>query len=101
MGMSGWRRTACAVAGVLLAITSGGVAGLAAPIARPDGADAVIARYQAEIRRLLAEENIPGAAVALVDGDRVVWQQGFGSTDRDGRTPVTVDTSEPEHTKLR
>jgi CubicO group peptidase (beta-lactamase class C family) len=21
-----------------------------------------------------------------------MWQQGFGSTDSDGRTPVTVDT---------
>ena len=27
-----------------------------------------------------------------MDGDRVVWQQGFGSTESDARTPVTVDT---------
>ena len=38
------------------------------------------------------QEHIPGLALALVDGDRVVWQQGFGSTDSDGGTPVTVDT---------
>ena len=40
----------------------------------------------------MAHEHVPGLALALVDGDRVVWQQGFGSTDSDGGTPVTVDT---------
>ena len=41
----------------------------------------------------MAKENIPGLAVAVVDGkrDRVIWQQGFGVTDERG-TPVTVDT---------
>ena len=40
----------------------------------------------------MAEQHVPGLAVAVVDGDRVVWQQGFGSTDDDGATPVTADT---------
>lgn len=29
--------------------------------------------------------------MALVDGDQVVWQQGFGSTECVGGTPATVD----------
>jgi CubicO group peptidase (beta-lactamase class C family) len=40
----------------------------------------------------MAREHIPGLAVAVVDGDRVVWQEGFGSTDTDGATPVTDET---------
>jgi CubicO group peptidase (beta-lactamase class C family) len=57
-----------------------------------DGAAAVIARYQARIPQLIAEQDIPGLAVALVDGDRVLWTEGFGRTDQDDTAPVTVDT---------
>lgn len=40
----------------------------------------------------MAKEHVPGLALALVDGDEVVWEQGFGRTDDHGGTPVTVDT---------
>ena len=40
----------------------------------------------------MAQEHVPGLALAVVDGNRVLWQEGFGSTDSDGRTPVTTDT---------
>jgi CubicO group peptidase (beta-lactamase class C family) len=89
------RRSKCAavaaVVGLLLTTVSGGAAAGAPPHQR-DGVAAVIASYEARIPELMAQEHIPGLALALVDGDRVVWQQGFGSTDSDGRTPVTVDT---------
>jgi hypothetical protein len=52
----------------------------------------VLESYQARIPLLMDQEHIPGLALALVDGDQVVWLQGFGSTDTDGGTPVTVDT---------
>ena len=54
-------------------------------------ASKVIARYQAQIPQLMAEQGVPGLALALVDGDRVVWQQGFGSTGR-RRQPGVGDT---------
>jgi CubicO group peptidase (beta-lactamase class C family) len=89
---SGRRHAVLAAAvGVLLASMSGGAA-VAAPAGPRDGVAAVIASYQARIPTLMDRKHIPGLAVALVDGDRVVWQQGFGQTDRDGDTPVTVDT---------
>ena len=83
-----------ALVGVLLTATSSavGVAAAPAPAPQDDGVAAVIARYRTAIPELMAEEHVPGLALALVDGDRVVWQQGFGSTARDGGTPVTVDT---------
>lgn len=89
-------RTAVAVAAaVLLTTLSGGATARATPAPQRDGdagVAAVIARYQERIPELMAEEDLPGLALAVVDGDRVVWQQGFGSTERDGGTPVTVDT---------
>src|SRR4051812_46485505 len=86
------RTAAAASAAMLLMTTWGGAAAVAAPATRSDGAAAVIASYQARIPALMAEEHIPGLAVALVDGNRVVWQQGFGTTAAGGSTPVTTDT---------
>lgn len=77
---------------VLLTASLGGAAAVATPSAQTDGVATVIANYQARIPELMAQEHIPGLALVLVDGDRVVWQQGFGTTDSGGRTPVTVDT---------
>jgi CubicO group peptidase (beta-lactamase class C family) len=89
------RAAVAAAVAVLLTTMSGGVSARAIPAAHHGGdagVAAVIARYQETIPELMAEEDIPGLALAVVDGDRVVWQQGFGSTDSDGGTPVTVDT---------
>src|SRR2546421_388920 len=83
------RAAVAAAVGVFLAMTWGGAAAVAGP---GDGVAAVIASYRARIPELMTQKHIPGLALALVDGDRVVWQQGFGSTDSDGHTPVTVDT---------
>ncbi len=57
-----------------------------------DDAASVIATYEQRIPQLMAEQHIPGLAVALVDGDRVLWTQGFGHLDGDGSAPVTPDT---------
>ncbi len=62
-----------------------------APAPDPSTA-AVIAKYQAQIPELMASQNVPGIAVAVVDGDRVLWAQGFGYADRDRQTPVTLNT---------
>jgi CubicO group peptidase (beta-lactamase class C family) len=86
-------RAAVAVAlGVLLATASGGAAAVATPAAQRDGAAAVIAYYQARIPELMKSEHIPGLSVAVVDGNDVLWQQGFGHTDDGSSRPVTVDT---------
>jgi CubicO group peptidase (beta-lactamase class C family) len=65
---------------------------LTLPPAPDQSTAAVIADYQARIPRLMAEQNIPGLAVAVVDGDHVLWAQSFGYADRDKQTPVTLET---------
>lgn len=89
---------------VLLSTTSGAAAvtapaavtaaaAVTAPAtAQDDGVAAVIATYRHRIPELMAKQGIPGLALAVVDGDQVVWQQGFGTTDGDGSRSVTVGT---------
>jgi CubicO group peptidase (beta-lactamase class C family) len=52
----------------------------------------VIATYRARIPELMAEQGIPGLAVALVDNDKTLWVEGFGHIDRGGSASVTADT---------
>ena len=42
--------------------------------------------------RILLREQIPGAGIALVDGDRILWAGGVGVADRATGRPVTADT---------
>ena len=44
---------------------------------------------KAEIRKILDENRIPGASVALVDGDRTIWAGGVGTADVAGGVEVT------------
>lgn len=59
--------------------------------AQPAG-DAAFARAEAEIRAEMTKAGIPGAAVAVVVGDRVVWTRGFGVASSETGEPVTPDT---------
>jgi CubicO group peptidase (beta-lactamase class C family) len=91
-----WRRgmaRAAAVGLVVALVLSADPLGSARPVrAADDPAATVIAKYQARIPELMAEQGIPGLAVALVDKDTVLWTEGFGHLDRDGSPPVTADT---------
>ena len=40
----------------------------------------------------LAEHQVPGAAIAVMHGDRLVYARGFGWADRDAQTPVAPDS---------
>src|SRR5215475_1590396 len=51
-----------------------------------------IARLKEQLPQVMAQYNVPGLAIALVDGATVVWAEGFGTTDRDSQTKVTADT---------
>jgi CubicO group peptidase (beta-lactamase class C family) len=51
----------------------------------------LIATYRERIPKLMAEQNVPGVAVTVVDGDRVLWAEGFGDRNDHG-DPVKTDT---------
>jgi CubicO group peptidase (beta-lactamase class C family) len=71
---------ACGIASVVLGSTSA---------AADDGPDlAAIDRY---VRSEMHAQRIPGLALGIVHGDRIVHVQGFGQADRSGRQ-VTPET---------
>jgi CubicO group peptidase (beta-lactamase class C family) len=51
-----------------------------------------IDELRARVMRVLLREQVPGAGIALVDGDRVIWAGGVGLADTATRRPVTADT---------
>jgi len=51
-----------------------------------------IAAARTDIENLMAQYNIPGCTVVLVDGQRVVWAEGFGYADVAEQKPVTTNT---------
>jgi CubicO group peptidase (beta-lactamase class C family) len=57
-----------------------------------EAAATVVAKYRQRIPELMAEQGIPGLAVALVDKDRPLWIEGFGRLDDGGSAPVNADT---------
>ena len=51
------------------------------------------ARVDSALLDELRRTNTPGAAIAIVSGDSVVYARGFGRTSADGQTPVTPATT--------
>jgi CubicO group peptidase (beta-lactamase class C family) len=52
----------------------------------------VIDALRTDIRARMDSSLIPGVAIAIVDGDKTVWAEGFGLTERNGTQRVTPDT---------
>ena len=51
-----------------------------------------VTRTTAYIEQQMAQNNIQGLSIALVDGQDVVWKKGFGYADVQSNTPSTPDT---------
>ncbi len=62
------------------------------PALAENSTESVIAKYRELIPQEMRKQNIPGMTIAIVDNNQVVWSEGFGYTDLDRKTPVTVDT---------
>ncbi|HEX9166603.1 MAG TPA: serine hydrolase domain-containing protein, partial [Gemmatimonadales bacterium] len=50
------------------------------------------AAVRASIQAAITDSGIPSIAVAVAKGGRVLWQEGFGWADREGRVPATEHT---------
>ena len=53
---------------------------------------ATIEEMTAFIEQKMEEYDVTGLSIALVDGQRVVWAEGFGYADREKGIPATADT---------
>lgn len=85
------RGSAIACLALVLAMAVMPVA-LGSPVLAADPVGNVIATYRERIPELMAEQGIPGLAVALVDADQPLWVEGFGQLDGPESPPVTPDT---------
>ena len=71
---------------------------MASPVSASSRADsapdfeAIIAKYQQQIPLLMAEQGLPGLAIAVTDESRVLWVEGFGFTDTNHKVPITPET---------
>lgn len=54
--------------------------------------EAVIEEFRASVPGIMEKASLPGAALALVDEQGIVWTEGFGTTDDTKGRPVTPDT---------
>jgi CubicO group peptidase (beta-lactamase class C family) len=103
------RRTETALAllfAVLMIVAGGGAVYFVATMAvHPDPAAvpstpgvnvdryaSAIAESRALAHALLLEDNLPGLSVAVARDGEIVWTEGFGWADLEGRRPVTPDT---------
>jgi CubicO group peptidase (beta-lactamase class C family) len=57
--------------------------------------NSTIKKSSQAIERIMQENDIPGCTVVLVDGQRVVWAQGFGYANKENNIPVTTETVMP------
>jgi len=52
----------------------------------------LISELREKIPQMMAQKYFPGLAVALIDGEKLVWAEGFGFTDKSKKAKVTADT---------
>ena len=71
----------------------------AAPVAaqtqsptQTDEVSALTDQFDTLVPMLLDQAHVPGAALALIHDNEMVWSQGYGLADEDYGTPVTTDT---------
>jgi CubicO group peptidase (beta-lactamase class C family) len=85
VGLVGWRT-------IILVIERPGVTGPDSTITCPGVLDSAFSgaagRARPQLRAMLAERGIPGLAVAAAVDGRVVWSEGLGLADREGRVPA-------------
>jgi CubicO group peptidase (beta-lactamase class C family)/D-alanyl-D-alanine dipeptidase len=99
LGRSLWRSGLVVASALLFATTGCGddsppasTAGKPVQIeSRADYAE-VAARLSTVIRQEMEREEIPALSIALVDGDDVVWAEGFGVQNPDDNRPASAET---------
>lgn len=92
----GRRRPALALATAAALAFGAGACGVATDAGQPSGTSAdyadVAALLSAAIERERADKGLAAVSIALVDGDDVVWADGFGAQDAAEEVPATAST---------
>jgi CubicO group peptidase (beta-lactamase class C family) len=86
--MEAKNRTAetCVQRSILLVLVVGSV------FPRPLPAQDQFESIRSSIRTKMQERNVPSIAVAVAQGDKILWEQGFGWADREKLIPADANT---------
>lgn len=60
--------------------------------ARVEGFGPIVAALSEYVEAEMQDKRIPGISIALVDGDEIVWAQGFGVAVPESGAPAAADT---------
>ena len=82
-------RLATRLAVSLLAVV---VVAQAQTIERLDGSNISAAEVDATVTQLMKAAEVPGAGIAIINGDGVVYEKGYGYRDTEKKLPLTTDT---------
>lgn len=58
----------------------------------PDTYSAAIAEGRAAVQEVMADPGAVSISLALVEGDRLIWSEAFGTADRDAGRKATTET---------
>jgi CubicO group peptidase (beta-lactamase class C family) len=77
---------------LFLAALGGDAARSQTPAPTPSSPPQSIEELQQEVRKILTKQHVPGAGIALVATDHVIWTGGVGKADIRANQDVTADT---------
>jgi CubicO group peptidase (beta-lactamase class C family) len=88
------RRNPLAAYAFIVFLLCAGVGGAADQANIPSRSDyaPIAAVLKSVIEREIQEKQLPAFSIALVDGDQIVWAQGFGYQDPEKKIPATAHT---------
>ena len=52
----------------------------------------VVEQLRMAVRHEVSSKDLPAFSIALVDGDKTIWAEGFGFQDADRKHPATAET---------
>lgn len=82
-----------AMAALVCAAAAAGVLVAEGPRASAQEPAPDTAALRQAMEEVMEREGIPGAGVALVSADSLLWEEGLGVADRDGAVPVDAGTA--------
>ncbi|MBC8355957.1 MAG: serine hydrolase [Planctomycetes bacterium] len=82
----------CNLQGAGLRNTAAAIADVVQPPKAPLDYSKAIEKLRSAIGHEVDQKQLPALSIALVDEDRVVWAEGFGHQDTDGKVAATAET---------
>jgi CubicO group peptidase (beta-lactamase class C family) len=78
--------------GIFVALCAAPPSALAAPIHRLDGTTISPREVDATVKQLMQAAEVPGVGIAIINGDKVVFERAYGFRDDERKLPLTPDS---------